>query len=219
MCFSPAASFALAGALVPLGLYTVARVRHAAPAWIPFAAFPLAFGIQQGVEGMVWLGLLGDRAELSRATARLYLLFSHFFWPAFVPVAIRQIETDPARRRRLGWLAAAGSVLGLLLYLPVMVYPELLRIGIVDHSIDYRTTLPQGSALPDFAFRLAYAAIILGALWLSSDPRIRLFGTFISVSLLLTWAAFAYAFVSVWCFFAALLSVHVAGIEAARRRV
>lgn len=217
MCFSPAASFALSGALVPLGLYTMARVRPAAPQWLPFAAFPLAFGLQQAIEGVVWIAVLRGNPGLTDLSAQAYLAFSHVFWPAFVPFAVRAIETDPVRRRQATLLTLVGTTFGLLLFLPPLLAPGLPQIGVVAHSLDYRTTLPDGP-VPNALLRAIYATIVLGALWLSSDPRIRRFGTLIALSLISTWATFAYAFVSVWCFFAATLSVYIAAILLAGER-
>lgn len=216
MCFSPAASFALSGALIPLGLYTMAKVRTVAPEWLPFAAFPLAFGIQQMVEGLVWIAVLRENPSLTLVAGQAYLFFSHFFWPAFVPFAVRALETDAVRRRQATLLTLLGTAFGLMVYLPQLLSSDLPQIGVVQHSLDYRTTLPEGG-VPDALLRAIYAGIVLGSLWLSSDPRIRLFGTFVAVSLAVTWAAFAYAFVSVWCFFAAILSVDVAVILLGRR--
>jgi hypothetical protein len=210
MCFSAAASFALSAALVPTGLYTISRVRSTAPQWVPFAAFPLAFGMQQAAEGVVWLGLLNDNPALTHGSARVFIFFSHFFWPAFVPLAVRAIETDPRRKRLIASLSVVGIAFGLTLFLPILVSPDLLQVEMVEHSILYRTSTHHGPDLTDHILRLLYAALVVGALWLSSDPAIRLFGTFVAGSLLLTWVAFDYAFVSVWCFFAAMLSVDIA---------
>jgi hypothetical protein len=49
-------------------------------------------------------------------------------------------------------------------------------------------------------------------LGVSSDRRIQVFGGLIALSLIATELWFAIAFVSVWCFFAAVLSLYIAAM-------
>jgi hypothetical protein len=52
MCFSALASFTAAAGLLGIGTVTV---RRAGAARAAYAAIPLLFGIQQLLEGMLWL--------------------------------------------------------------------------------------------------------------------------------------------------------------------
>ena len=54
-----------------------------------------------------------------------------------------------------------------------------------------------------------YALQVFLALILSTNHKVRLFGVMIMISVIGTFAFFKYAFVSVWCLFAAILSVYL----------
>ncbi len=209
MCFSATASFTLFGALVPAGIFTMAKTGRGNAAWLPFAAFPLAFGVQQGIEGAVWLGVDSGNQALIDSAGRGFLFFSHFFWLAWVPFAVLRIEPDPARRRILVVLVATGVLFGLSIFLPSFLVRDWLAVEQVNLSLDYRTTLIYDGYVNRLVLQLVYAAIVVSALFLSSDSRIRVFGGLVAVSLAGTYVFFAYAFISVWCFFAAILSIYV----------
>ncbi|MEP7005137.1 MAG: DUF6629 family protein, partial [Sphingomonas bacterium] len=53
MCFSATASFTAGAGLLIIGAVTVRRARTAAE--LPFALVPALFGVQQVIEGALWL--------------------------------------------------------------------------------------------------------------------------------------------------------------------
>jgi hypothetical protein len=55
MCFSPLASFTTAALTGVIGVVAIGRV--ARPSELPLAAIPLFFGVQQAIEGGLWLVL------------------------------------------------------------------------------------------------------------------------------------------------------------------
>ena len=212
MCFSATASFTVSAALVPLGLYTIARVQRTSPAWLAFAVFPLAFGIQQILEGIVWLGLEGGNEVAVCIASRGFLFFSHLFWLTWVPFAVWTIETDPARKRLVGLMAVVGFFSGLSVFLPSLLIGDWLRMEVIQRSLDYKTTLIYDGIVNRTVLRVVYAVIVVGSLLLSSHRLIQVFGALVAASLALTYAFYAYAFISVWCFFAAILSSYLAVI-------
>lgn len=216
MCFSATASFTLAGALVPLGAITLANARGTgSPLW-PFAVYPLAFGLQQAIEGALWLGIGAEDPALTIASARGFLFFSHFFWLAWVPLSVWLTEPPGPRRRGLGWLSVIGCLFGLSIFLPAALLRDWLYVEVIHRSIEYRTTLIYEGIVSRTALKLFYAAIVVSALLLSSHRHIRIFGALVAVSLVATYGLFAYAFISVWCFFAAILSAYLAWVVIAR---
>ena len=212
MCFSATASFAMGGALVPLGVLALIKARQLGPHWVPFAIYPLAFGIQQGFEGLAWIAINSGDDALLFCGSRGFLFFSHFFWPAFAPVSVWLSEPDPRRKRLLGWLSVIGVAYGALIYLPALVWPGWTIVEVVQHSLVYKT--PALYEYPVFRVltRVIYAAIVLGGLFLSTRPEIKLFACLIAASLAFTFVFYAYAFISVWCFFAAILSLYLLGV-------
>ena len=98
MCFSATASFTSGAALLIVGVVTARRARR--PAELPFALIPTLFGLQQLIEGAIWLTLPDKAPLLNTVLTTVYSLFSHVLWPAYVPVAVLLIE--PVRWRRRG---------------------------------------------------------------------------------------------------------------------
>jgi hypothetical protein len=54
-----------------------------------------------------------------------------------------------------------------------------------------------------------YSGIVLVPLLFSSYRQLRIFGGLVGLSMVLAMAVYDYAFISVWCFFAAVLSLYL----------
>lgn len=211
MCFSATASFALSGALVPAGLLCLHRARSLGPGWLAFASFPLAFAAQQALEGMVWLGMGSQNPQLTSAGATGFLFFSHFFWLIWVPLSVYLLHRDEDDSPSgLAAFMVAGAVLGVVLFAPVLSMDGPVPVSLASGSISYAVPLMISEAeLTRFGLKLAYFVVIVGSLGISTDRRIKGFGGFIALSLIATELWFADAFVSVWCFLAAVLSLYM----------
>ena len=200
MCFSANASFVAGASLVVLGMVTLQR----APAYTrAFAAIPLLFGVQQCLEGLVWLSLADPPRGDGAAPALLYSLFSHVLWPMFLPFAVRRMEPVPWRRRAVMATQACGVAVGLFFLAAFVDSPPTARL--LGGHVAYDSVYPQvavGMALYLFATCLPSL--------LSSHPVVRLFGVLSAASFGLVYLISLETLVSVWCFFAAMLSVVVA---------
>jgi hypothetical protein len=210
MCFSAEASFAVGGALVPAGLYCVRTAWVKNASLIPVAVIPLACATQQIAEGFVWLGLhTGDAARV-RAGSLVFLFFALAFWPFWYAFLSAVLETRPGWRWLFAAFAALTTAWFWVLFYPLAAGPEsLLSVEIVHHSILY--------SYPDLAVYRYVPRIVLRVLYLLSVvvPMLfgqRLFGwvpgAVILASVILAGALFNYAFISVWCFFAAVLTTY-----------
>ncbi len=171
--------------------------------------FPFAFGLQQGLEGLVWLGIRDDNASSVSLASRGYLFFSHLFWLAWVPFSTAMIEPNAARRKMLAALTGVGFLFGLSVFLPAFLIDGWLRVEPINGSLEYGTSLIYEGIIDRTWLRLFYAALVVGALLISSDVRIRVFGALVAGSLIVTYIFYAYSFISVWCFFAAILSTYL----------
>ena len=211
MCFSPVASFTTAAVTGVIGIIALTRVSHWRDA--PLAGIPLVFAIQQALEGGLWLILpSAPQSPSAGALTLAFLLIAQVFWPAFMPFAAWSGE--PAGRRRdlmllclgLG-LALAGYLLGHLLGTPHSA--EIARGCIV-----YRT--PHG---PAYLVGPAYFIAACVPLMLSSRRPLAALGVITAIGFVVAYLLYAWAFLSVWCFFAAAASVVIlAHGEAIRRR-
>lgn len=214
MCFNATVSFATAAVLVPLGARTIATARHGDPRYFPLAGFPLWFGIQQAMEGLLWLELASGAADplvgQARWAALGFLFFAYLVWPALVPYAAWRVEPDPQRQRLFAIATGLGALLGLSLFVPLIVFPDWLEVGVAQGSILYRPRLIYEPWIRREGIRVLYAGIVALPLLASTEARVRRFGGLILGSVILTALAFDHAFVSVWCLFAAILSVYLA---------
>jgi hypothetical protein len=200
MCFSATASFTAGTALLAVGAFTTSRVRR--PAELPFALIPVLFGIQQLIEGALWLTFPGKAPDLNAVLTLLYSLFSHVLWPIYVPIAVLLLEVVPWRRKVLTGIALAGAAVGL--YLMYFLITEPIEARVVERHIAYLS--------PHFYVVPVMVVYVLGtcvSAFLSSCGTIRWFGVATFVALVAAYAFYAVWFISVWCFFAALLSVIV----------
>lgn len=212
MCFSAAASFATAGVLLPLGVRAIRKSREVGHGCTPLAAFPLLFGVQQSSEGFLWLALGGSETMDAHAVALVYLFFAYFLWPGFVALAAWRLEPEELRRRAYLVISVLGFTFGAVLYVPLLVNDGWLKVTLARHSILYEPTLLLDALQLPFTVSVSYASyalLVVVPLLTSSIRPVRVFGVIVLASVIVSALAFEYAFVSIWCFFAALLSLYI----------
>lgn len=198
MCFSVAASFIASGSLGTAGTITVRRMKKDAPL-LPFAVIPLLFAIQQGIEGVIWLVGTND-PFLHDAATFAYVMFSHVLWPTYVPVAVRMIEPGASRKRVINWFILLG--LGVSIYILYHVFRGPVTSTLSPRGIIYDLHLPNVVVVP-----IAYVVASCGSCLASSHKFVRVFGMTMLASLLIAYWYYLDSFTSVWCFFAAILSL------------
>lgn len=211
MCFSAEASLAASAILIPLGAYGVRVAGMKDRTYIPLAATPLLFGIQQLCEAGVWIVLGKDRFSPVKSLALTYLFFAIAFWPFWVPFTAAVIEVRRSRRWLFRGLAVVGLILGSVCYLPsVLNYDQWLTVHIVDHSIEYDfSRMPDSQMGRTLIWQALYLTSVTCPFLMSVDRRLRFLGLSIAITAAVTQVHFRYAFISVWCFFAAWLSLHI----------
>jgi len=216
MCFSASVSYSAAAVLVGTGVYAVRQAGRLQSPYLMWALVPVLFGLQQAFEGRVWQDLDAGDAGAAVPYALGFHFFSHFLWLWWLPLASYLVEpgrtgkTGKLRKRVIGGCAVFGAFAGTLVYSVMLSHPEWMSVGVKVHSITYDFSVPWRSFihLPVTPAAL-YALTILLPLLLSSHKLIRIFGVLVALSSALTSAAYGYAYVSVWCFFAAVLSLYL----------
>jgi hypothetical protein len=104
---------------------------------------------------------------------------------------------------------AVGFSYGVLLYFPLLLDESFWKIKVVGGSIYYAVRFIFDDLVPkNFSF-VVYAIIILVPLFISSNRRVKFLGGQIFLAAIITYLFFSYAFSSVWCFLAAILSIYV----------
>ncbi len=198
MCFSATASFSAGAFLLGVSVLTLRAARR--PRQLPLAAIPLLFAIQQLVEGVIWLTFRYEAPLLNTVMTHVYSFFSHVLWPVFVPVAVLLIEPPGWRRTMLAAIAAAGLAVGAYLMYTLVSFTVVAQP--TGQHIEYVSPHFYAAAV----MSLYLLSTCVGPI-LSSHRMVRVFGVLALLSFATVYYFYTTWFISVWCFFAALLSV------------
>ncbi|MFM7640806.1 MAG: hypothetical protein ACKO45_04565 [Cyanobium sp.] len=222
MCFSATASFGASALLLPTGAAALTIAwRKGQRQKLPLAAAPLLFGLQQTLEGMVWLGLQtppdlatpGQPVGLVVASLA-YLFFAYVVWPVWMPLAaVTQMEQPKLHHLRL-WRAvpALGLLPAFTLWLPFLNDPRAAVPEQIGHSLVYPLTPWSASLLPPLVGPVLYAALIVLPFLKVPSLRVRSFALTLLLAFGLAQWATSEALTSVWCYASALLSLQIVWI-------
>jgi hypothetical protein len=203
MCFSTAASFGAGVLLTGAGILAARKSQK--PAQWAFAAIPGIFAVQQFSEGFVWLSLSNESyAPWAQAATFLFLFFAEVLWPAWVPFAMLTLEKDRRRRQILFGLLVLGLLFSIQSLYGLLAYPFSAKIS--EHHIQYH--LDASFMLTTFAM-VVYGLVAVIPTFISSVTRMWLVGLPIAVSFWVAKILYPYYVISIWCYFAAIISVTV----------
>jgi len=206
-------------------MYAVQQARRLPTPYKMWALVPVFFGVQQGFEGAVWQALDAENISAAVSYALGFHFFSHFLWLWWLPLCCYLVEPkkleqnnqaspsnkiDKIRRSIIAGCAIFGAFAGTLVYSVMLSHPEWMSTSVNMHSIDYDFSVPWRSALHlPITPAALYALTILLPLFLSGQKFIKIFGGLTALSMVLTSESYSYAYVSLWCFFAAVLSLYL----------
>ena len=197
MCFSATASFSAGAVLLGLGALTLKSARR--PRELMFAAIPLLFAVQQLTEGVIWLTFRYDAPQISSVMTQVYAFFSHVLWPAWIPLAVLLMEAPGKRHRVLLTFVAAGAAVSAYLLYVLVTFPAVSRP--TGQHIEYLS--PHFFAAEVMTLYLLATTV---SPLLSTHAAVKLFGALALLSFGAAYYFYATWFISVWCFFAAVLS-------------
>lgn len=201
MCFSATASFTAAALL---GAIQIAMLRlPLRKSCLFLALIPGLFGLQQLIEGFVWLYLGDPNAyPLLKFTPYAYLFFAILFWPIWIPFSAWSAEEVPWRRRVLFWTLIISFVL--VTYYISVIPSTIISVNAVGNSLQYFE--PARKSVYIYPSIILYPIIVVTAALLSSIKNLWFFGFTTGGTYLFAQYFFYYTFVSVWCFFGAIFS-------------
>jgi hypothetical protein len=203
MCFSPTASFATSGLLALVGALCIRSAKN--KKLLPFAMIPLIFAAQQACEGFVWITYPWP---ISYFFAVLFIIFA-ITWPMWIPYSLYSFEPGKKRRIILWYDTLAGIALsagGLF-----MVARHGIDVAIINHSIAYQLTNAY-QEIPEYGTWLLWAwyrATVVVPSFISSFKEIRMLGLLLLIADAIAYVFWKTTFTSVWCFFAAGISLWV----------
>ncbi len=199
MCFSAAANFAGSAVLGTIGVATLKEVKHRRA--FLFGSLPLLFAVHQFMEGFVWLSLRGTLSpSVAHNMGAAFVLYAQGLLPFLLPLSVYLIEPTPHRRKRMLPFVLLGGGLALYILWGLTAFP--LSIYIHHHSIVY-----DNPATTTRLIAYLYVIATCGALFFSGFPYLIAFGFVNFIGLSIVAIVMSYAFTSVWCAYAALVSV------------
>ena len=201
MCFSAYANFIATAAIGSIRVATLRHVRH--PKGTLFALTPLLFALHQFAEGFVWLGLDHRIGIIAfNHAVFLFILYAQGILPFLMPLAVLLMEPPGWRWRKqvIAGFTMIGAVLCIWISYAIMALPSL---AIEEHnSIAYRNSETDSGLVG-----IAYILATCGALIFLTHTVIRWFGILNIVGLTIVLLVKGYAFISIWCAYAAVLSI------------
>jgi len=202
MCFSANESFISGSVLTIIGVASVVKAKTPSRA-AAFASIPFIFAIQQFSEGFVWLSLTNSSYHgLQQISTYIFLIFAHITWPTWLPLSILLLEKKGKRKNILFLLLGAGIVLSSYYAFSLASYPVTAEID--GYHIKYITDYPSALVTVGSIF---YGVATILPTFISSVNRMRFLVIAITLSYIATSVFYHEYIVSVWCYFAALLSV------------
>jgi hypothetical protein len=200
MCFSPEASFTGGLIISAIGIAAVTKIHK--PEHLLFASIPLFFGIQQFMEGALWLTIPNpDYINTERFCTYIFLVMADVLWPVMIPLSVLFMEKNPKRKRILRILLIMGITLSAYYAICMVSYSVTPEIS--GYHIHYKTDFPKSLAMVAF---IVYLIVTITPLFVSSIKKTHLLGVLMFLSCCVTAIFFTQFLTSVWCFFAALIS-------------
>ncbi|HQS58690.1 MAG: hypothetical protein B7Y56_11085 [Gallionellales bacterium 35-53-114] len=210
MCFSATVSYSAAVILAGTGIYAFRQAGRLHPSYRAWALVPLFFGLQQAFEGLVWQALAAENHSAAVRFGLGFHFFSHFLWLWWLPLSSYLVEPGKIKKRVFAGCGIFGAAAGGLVYTVMLLHPEWMTVVVREHSIIYDFSAPYRSDLHlPITPVMLYGLTILIPLLFSSHGLIKIFGGLVILSMALASWFFNAAFVSVWCFFAAVLALYI----------
>jgi hypothetical protein len=199
MCFSAIVSFSAAAGLSLLGIGTIRQTTSKQQ--LLLASFPGLFALQQTLEGFVWLGQSNSYfSQVDNIGTYGFLLFATLLWLVLSPLSIYLLEEDANKKNLLLGLTIGGLLLGFYLFGWIMFHG--VKPQTFSGNLFYDLKFIPGYEISKYL----YLAIIVLPFAIANSSALKLFSSLIVISFIFSQLFFHATMVSVWCFFAALLS-------------
>ena len=216
MCFSATASFGASAVMGAIGIIAIAKAKTN-PQRL-FATIPLIFAVQQLTEGLLWLSLKNaDMASWQPILTYIYLVFAMAVWPLWVPLTIRLLEKDARSKKIMNVLVGIGAFVAICVVLVLSLFPVRVMTPIclscpfsstssLNQHLHYRFTFPLIPKGLIGTFTVLYIMATIISPFISTIKKMKWLGFVFLASYLFAVILYNGFVVSVWCFFAALLS-------------
>lgn len=163
----------------------------------------MLFGLQQFSEGLVWLSFDHPAWEAWREPSTYaFLFFAQVIWPLWIPLSVWLMEPDRSRKKVLGYMLWLGGLTSAYMLYCLLAY-EVSAVAQEGH-IRYTLHFPALELR-----RVLYGLSTVIPLFVSSLRGMRILAAAILASFLISRFFYLHYVISVWCFFAAILSIMI----------
>jgi hypothetical protein len=199
MCFSATASFAVGAGLLGPGYVAIKRTQSAG--MLAFASTPIVFTFHQIAEGFLWLSLKNPHfTSWYEPALYSYSFISQPIWPIWAPLTMWLMETDKRRKKILFYFLLLGGASSLYMFYCLVTYHIS---AVAEHGhIRYFRDFPYLNIMRPINFVTIAITPFLSTLRYTKLVAAAMLG-----SLIATYFFFTNYLISVWCFFAAILSL------------
>ncbi|MCL4361290.1 hypothetical protein M1446_02965 [Candidatus Dependentiae bacterium] len=204
MCFSLKASLIASSGLMVLGYFSLKEIK--ARRQILFAGVPLLFSIQQLSEGILWAYMNGliSNIFIKNFAVYFFLTFVLLIWPFYMPLSIYFLERKKLNKQILLGITIFGTCFSVFLLFYLIKYGA--DVTILGNSICYQIYLPEGVDVKSLMF---YVCAVVAPFFISTVSLMPYFGFALLASCIFAYYFWFATFISVWCFFGAILSCFV----------
>jgi hypothetical protein len=203
MCFSPEFSFGAGAVLAVVGAFSIRKATGFRQK--VFAGIPLIFSLQQFTEGVLWLALTRPGYEsYASISTHIFIFIAQVIWPTYVPLSVFLLGKGINDGNWLRALTFTGVLVSVFQAIRLYSYPVSAFVS--EMHIAYQQYYP---VLPFPVITILYLLATILPPFLSSHKKMWMLGSAVLFSSVVTQLFFANIFISVWCFFAALISVVV----------
>lgn len=201
MCFNATVSFGVGAVIGVIGIITLKKACSSRQFTL-FAGIPLTFAIQQLVEGILWLTLKQpDKILTQQIATYIFIIIAQVIWPIWVPISILLLEKEKFRKKILFLLTGVGIISSMLGAYRILFHQIIVVIE--EHHIKYIFNF-HSPWLPLFVVFYILPTVV--SPFVSSVKKMYFLGSLLLVSLIISKIFFSLYTVSVWCFFAAIIS-------------
>jgi hypothetical protein len=199
VCFSASANFVGSAVLGAIGVATLTEVKHRRE--LLLAAMPCLFALHQFIEGFVWLALDHKLPPVvAHDAGAAFVLYAQGSLPFLLPLSVFLIEPTRDRRRRMLGFTILGGGLAVYLLWGLIAYP--LQVSSGDNGIVYLNRISTTTLVAEL-----YVIATCGALFFSGFRLLVLLAWLNLVGLLIVMVVRRLEFTSLWCAYAAVVSV------------
>jgi hypothetical protein len=199
MLFMAILNFTLSGAIFVVGILTLRKVSQ--PKEVVFALLPLLFALHQFTQGFVWLGTAGlINPRALQMAENLFVFYAQGILQFLVPLAIWLLEPGGWRKTVIAAMMYLGAFLTAYSLWGLATVPT--EVTVVNGVLYYQNPITDQHWLG-----IGYVLTTCGSLILSRSIAIELFGWLNFAALVAIYFVNPYGFTSVWCLYAAVVSV------------